>query len=230
MKGVGGVLFLITLDVARDERSLFVVQRREDASEALALLERYLSWEQRLIETKLHQMVHLLTQARHYGIRAETVSLDRWFYVAWFIPLVLKAGYRRVVVPDRADRYYQYQGQRMTGAEIRAILSPSDFRPAAYRGKKRRLASRVVEHEKLGRIKLVFVEEFNKKDQPTRRYGLMCTDPDYADELVYRAHKLRWKIEEGYRRCGSIMASGPSTAATGTPSTVISPSSSCPCC
>ncbi len=27
----------------------------------------------------------------------------------------------------------------------------------------------------------------------------MCTDPDYPDELVYRAHKLRWKIEEGYR-------------------------------
>ncbi|HFD39754.1 MAG TPA: hypothetical protein ENJ31_07925 [Anaerolineae bacterium] len=199
MKGVGEVLFLITLDVARDEPSLFVVRRREDATEALALLERYLSWEQRLIETKLHQMVHLLTEARRYGIRAETVSLDRWFYVAWFIPLVLKAGYRRVVVPDRADRYYQYQGQRMTGAEIRATLSPSDFHPAAYRGKKCRLASRVVEHEKLGRIKLVFVEEFNKKDQPTRRYGLMCTDPDYADELVYRAHKLRWKIEEGYR-------------------------------
>jgi hypothetical protein len=28
---------------------------------------------------------------------------------------------------------------------------------------------------------------------------LLCTDPDYPDELVYRAHKLRWKIEEGYR-------------------------------
>jgi len=27
----------------------------------------------------------------------------------------------------------------------------------------------------------------------------MCTDPDCPDELVYRAHKLRWKIEEGYR-------------------------------
>jgi hypothetical protein len=27
----------------------------------------------------------------------------------------------------------------------------------------------------------------------------MCTDPDYPDELVYRAHKLCWKIKEGYR-------------------------------
>ena len=79
------------------------------------------------------------------------------------------------------------------------LNAPDDFEPAAYKGKKCRLASRIVEHEELGRVKLVFVEEFNKKDQPTRCYGLMCTDPHYPDELVYRAHKLRWKIEEGYR-------------------------------
>ena len=200
MQGVGDVVFLVTLDVAREERSLFVVRRGDgDVEEALTLLESYLSWEQAEVETKLHQMVHLLAQVRNYGIRAETASLDRWFYVSWFIQRVLEAGYRRVVVPDRADRYYSYRGQRMTGAEIRATLSPQDFRPAVYRGKKCRLTSRVVEHEELGRIKLVFVEEFNKKGQPTRRYGLVCTDPDYPDELVYRAHKLRWKIEEGYR-------------------------------
>ena len=206
MQGVGDVVFLVTLDVAREERSLFVVRRGDgDVEEALTLLESYLSWEQAEVETKLHQMVHLLAQVRNYGIRAETASLDRWFYVSWFIQRVLEAGYRRVVVPDRADRYYSYRGQRMTGAEIRATLSPQDFRPAVYRGKKCRLASRVVEHEELGRIKLVFVEEFNKKGQPTRRYGLVCTDPDYPDELVYRAHKLRWKIEEGYREMRQIV-------------------------
>jgi hypothetical protein len=198
MTGVGKVLFLITLDVAREERTLFVV-RHQEVEQALTLLDTYLSWEQAEIETKLHQMVDLLTQVRAYGIQSETASLDRWYYASWFIKKVLTAGYRRVVVPDRADRRYLYQGQRMTGAQIRATLSPDDFKPAAYKGKKCRLASRVVEHEELGRVKLVFVEEFNKKDQPTRCYGLMCTDPDYPDELVYRAHKLRWKIDEGYR-------------------------------
>jgi len=196
--GMGKVLFLITQEVASGERTLFVV-RHQEVEQALSLLETYLSWEQAEIETKLHQMVELLTQARAYGIQSETASLDRWYYVAWFILEVLAAGYQRVVVPDRADRHYLYQGQEMTGAQIRATLTPDDFEPAAYKGKKCRLASRIVEHEELGRVKLVFVEEFNQKDQPTRCYGLMCTDPDYPDGLVYRAHKIRWKIEEGYR-------------------------------
>jgi hypothetical protein len=197
---VGAVFFLLTYDIARDERTLFVVRRGAEGVEAaLNLLETYLSWEQAEVETKLHQMVNLLTQVRHYGIQAETASLDRWYHVAWFIQEVLAAGYRRVVVPDRADRSYHYQGQPMTGAQIRDTLQPQDFVPAAYKGKKCRLASRIVEHEKLGQVQLVFVEELNKQDQPTRRYALMCTDPDFADDLVYRAHKLRWKIEEGYR-------------------------------
>jgi len=198
MTGVGKVLFLITQQVASGERTLFVV-RHQEVEQALALLDTYLNWEQAEIETKLHQMVELLTQAWAYGIQSETASLDRWYYVSWFILEVLAAGYQRVVVPDRADRHYLYQGQWMTGAQIRATLSLDAFEPAAYKGKKCRLASRIVEHEELGRVKLVFVEEFNKKDQPTRCYGLMCTDPDYPDELVYRAHKLRWKIEESYR-------------------------------
>lgn len=193
------VFFLITHDIARDERTLFVVRSDEGVEVALSLLETYLSWEQAEMETKLHQMVNLLTQVRTHGIQAETASLDRWYFASWFIQEVLAAGYRRVVVPDRADRSYLYQGQQMTGAQIRATLSPDDFKPAAYRGKKCLLASCLVEHEELGQVKLVFVEEFNKKDQPTRCYGLMCTDPDYPDDLVYRAHKLRWKIEEGYR-------------------------------
>jgi hypothetical protein len=194
------VFFLITNDVARDERTLFVVRRGEsDAETALALLETYLSWEQVTIETKLHQMVSLVTQVRAYGIQAETASFDRWFFVSWFIQEVLHAGYQRVVVPDRADRTYSYQGQQMTGKEIRATIAPDEFQPAHYKRKRCLLASRLVGYGEVGQVKLVFVEEFNKKDQPTRRYALLCTDSAYDNELVYRAHKLRWKIEEGYR-------------------------------
>lgn len=198
MQGVGDIIFLIAEDVARDERTLFVV-RDQQIEPALALLDRYLSWQQAEIETKLHQMVELVTQVRTYGLLAETASFDRWYYVAGFIQQVLAAGYHRVIVPDRADRHYMYQGQLMSGQQIRDTLSPEAFKAAKYRGKTCRLASRLVMHDHLGPVKLVFVEEFNKKDQPPRTYTLLCTDPDYPDELVYRAHKLRWKIEEGYR-------------------------------
>ncbi len=198
MKGVGPVTFLITEDVARGERTLFVVSGPEQ-EQVLALLDTYLSWQQTAVETKLHLMVDLVSKARQYGIRAETASFDRWYHVSWFIREVLAVGYQRVVVPDRADRTYTYQGERVSGQQIRDTLSPDEFKPAKYGGKKCRLASRVVQHDQLGQVKLLFVEEFNKKDQPPRNYALLCTDPEYADELVYRAHKLRWKIEEGYR-------------------------------
>jgi len=198
MKGVGAVICLIAEDVARGERTLFVVGGQQ-IEPALALLDSYLSWQQAEVETKLHQMVELVTKVRACGILAETASFDRWYYVAWFIQAVLAAGYQRVVVPDRADRSYLYQGQQMSGQQIRDTLSPHEFNPAKYRGKKCRLASRLVQHDQLGPVKLVFVEEFNKKDQPPRSYILLCTDPNYPDELVYRAHKLRWKIEVGYR-------------------------------
>jgi len=184
--------------VARGERTLFVVPG-QDQEAALALLDTYLSWQQAEVETKLHQMVELVTKVRSYGIVAETASFDRWYYVPWFIQKVLAAGYQRVVIPDRVDRNYIYQQQQMSGRQIRECLCSDEFKAARYQGKKCRLASRLVEHEQLGQLKLVFVEEFNKKDQPPRSYILICTDPDYPDELVYRAHKLRWKIEEGYR-------------------------------
>jgi hypothetical protein len=198
MKGGGAVTFLITEDVARGERTLFVVSGQQPEP-ALAWLDTYLSWQQTEVETKLHQMVELVTKVRTYGLRAETASFDRWYYVAWFIRQVLAAGYQRVVVPDRADRSYTYQGQSMSGQAIRDTLAPTEFKPAHYRGKKCQMASRRVQHDQLGEVKLVFVQELNQKNQPPRLYILLCTDPDYPDELVYRAHKLRWKIEEGYR-------------------------------
>jgi len=198
MKGGGTVTFLITEDVARGERTLFVVSGQQPEP-ALALLDTYLSWQQAEVETKLHQMVDLVQKVRTYGIRAETASFDRWYYVAWFIQQVLATGYQRVVVPDRADRSYLYQGQLLSGQAIRDTLFPDEFKPAQYRGKKCQVASRRVQHDQLGEVKLVFVQELNQKNQPPRLYILLCTDPDYPDELVYRAHKLRWKIEEGYR-------------------------------
>jgi hypothetical protein len=198
MKGVGEIIYLIAEDVARGERTLFVVPGHK-TEQALALLDTYLSWQQAEIETKLHQMVDLVTKVRAYGILAQTASFDRWYYVSWFIQAVLAAGYQRVVVPDRVDRNYIYQGQPMSGQQIRDTLSSDEFKPAKYRGKKGQLASRLVRHDQLGQVKLVFVAEFNQKGQPPRTYILLCTDPDYPDELVDRTHKLRWKIEEGYR-------------------------------
>jgi len=81
MKGGSAVTLLIAEDVARGERTLFVVAAQQPEP-ALALLDTYLSWQQVEVETKLHQMVELTKQVRACGIQAETASFDRWYYVA----------------------------------------------------------------------------------------------------------------------------------------------------
>jgi hypothetical protein len=51
----------------------------------------------------------------------------------------------------------------------------------------------------LGRIKLVFVQEYTRQGKLAQAYALMCTDRRYANAQVCRAYKLRWRIEEIYR-------------------------------
>jgi hypothetical protein len=228
MTGVGDVLFLITQEVASGEQTLFVV-RHQEVEQALALLDTYLSWEQADIETKLHQMVELLTQARAYGVQSETASLDRWYYVSWFILEVLAAGYQRVVVPDRADRRYLCQGQEMTGAQIRATLSQttSSLLPTRARSADWPPAS--------SSMRNWAGSNWSLSKSSTRRINLHvamgCCAPipttlmNWCTAPTNSAGRSRKAIA----RCVSIMASGLSTAAIGMPSMDTLPSPSCPC-
>ena len=43
------------------------------------------------------------------------------------------------------------------------------------------------------------MKELGAHNKILQRYALMCTDVTFHNDQVYRAYKLRWKIEECYR-------------------------------
>jgi hypothetical protein len=142
-------------------------------------------------------MIELLRQGREAGICAETATFDRWFYAVWFIQEVLALGFKRVAIKARANLRYLYRGEELTIDQLQHQVT--DYRRAPGCDRRLKFAALRVIQPGLGRIKLVFVREYSCEGKLTQEYVLMCTDPRYANHKVYRAYKLRWRIEEIYR-------------------------------
>lgn len=193
---IGQVVLLVAECLADGGRLLIVAQPDKQAH----LLERVhclLAQRGAADNTKLHLMLDLLQQGRQAGIRAETATFDRWFYAVWFIKEVLALGFKRVVIKARANIRYRYHGEEQTIDQLQHQVS--SYRRAPGASKQVKFAALRVIQPGLGRIKLVFVREYSGQGKLTQEYVLMCTDYRYANHKVYRAYKLRWRIEEVYR-------------------------------
>ncbi len=203
-KELGDVLLVVVKCLEDDHLDLYVLPRL-DESQVMTRLEQMLARPGEADPTKLTIMLDLLRQDKQeLGIRAETATFDRWYYVVDFIVKVLALGFKRVVIKAKRNIPYLYQGEWLTIEEIRPRLPAADYEDCSFKNKNKnnettRLASVKVEQKGLGRIQLVFVEEINRQGKVSQSYALMCTDVHYAAADVYRAHKLRWRIEEFYR-------------------------------
>jgi hypothetical protein len=149
--------------------------------------------------SRLQVMLRLLKLARQADVQAETAVFDRWFYVTSFIAHVLALGFVRVVIKTKRDIPYLYRGQTYTTDQLWRLIPAQRFRRQRVRGQWVKLTSLRVGQDGLGQVKLVFVKELGAHNKILQRYVLMCTDPAFRNDRVYRAHKLRWKIEECYR-------------------------------
>jgi hypothetical protein len=181
-------------------RTLYLTPATISETTAIERITLTLSREQAQRESSmLYQMLQLLGMSREAGIRAETATFDRWFFVPWFICAVLALGFLRVVIKAKAGFRYTYRGKEYELDELWSLLQKQDFEPLRRNGITYELASLIVGLKGVGLVKLVFVR------QPTRRGNrmldavLMCTDVRYANEDVLRAYLLRWRIEVCYR-------------------------------
>lgn len=195
-KGIGQVILLVAECLADGGRLLIVARPDEDAH-LLERVHRLLVQRDKADNTKLHLMLELLRQGCEAGVRAETATFDRWFYAVWFIQQVLALGFKRVVIKARANIRYLYRGEELTIDQLQSKVR--GYRRAAKDSDLLKFAALRVIQPGLGRVKLVFVREYNHQDKLTQEYALMCTDPRCANDQVYRAYKLRWRIEEIYR-------------------------------
>jgi hypothetical protein len=196
--GVGRVSLLVAEDLTDQARTLFVT--RADSDEVLLQrVELAVAQHVDADTSRLQVMLRLLKLARQADVQAETAVFDRWFYVTSFIAHVLALGFVRVVIKAKRDIPYLYRGQTHTIDQLWRLIPAKRFRRQRVRGQWVKLTLLRVGQEGLGQVKLVFVKELGGHNKILQRYVLMCTDPAFRNDQVYRAHRLRWKIEECYR-------------------------------
>jgi len=197
-EGVGCVSLLVAEDLADQARTLFVT--RTDSDEViLPRLELAVAQHIDADTSRLQVMLRLLKWARQANVQAETAVFDRWFYVTGFITQVLALGFARVVTKAKRDIPYTYHGQTYTIDQLWRLIPAKRFRRQCVRGQWVKLTALHVWQDGLGHIKLVLVKELGAHNKILQRYVLMCTDVTFRNDQVYRAYKLRWKIEECYR-------------------------------
>ena len=198
VEGIGRVSLLVAEDLTDQERTLFLT-RAGRAEVLLPRVELALAQHVDADTSRLNVMLRLLGLARQAGVHAETAVFDRWFYVAGFMAQVLALGFARVIIKAKRDIPYTYRGETCTIDQLWQRLPARRFRRQRVRGQWVKLAALKVGHGELGRVKLVFVKELGAHNKIVQSYVLMCTDAMFGNVRVYRAHKLRWKIEECYR-------------------------------
>ena len=196
--GMGRISLLVTEDLADQERTLFLTRAAPD-DVLLQRLELALAQHIEADTSRLRVMLHLLGLTRQAGVQAETAVFDRWFYVTGFIAQVLALGFARVILKVKRDIPYTYHGQTYTVEHLWRFVPVPRFHRQRVRGQWVKLAALRVQQEGLGAVKLVFVKELGQHNKILQQYVLMCTDSRFRNDQVYRAHKLRWKIETCYR-------------------------------
>jgi len=196
--GVGRVSLLVAEDLADQERTVFAT--RADRDEViLQRLELDVAQHADANTSRLQVMLRLLKLACQANVQAETAVFDRWFYVTGFIAQVLALGFARVVTKAKRDIPYTYHGQTYTIDQLWRLVPAQRFRRQRVHGQWVKLTAVRVWQEGLGHIKLVLVKELGAHNKILQHYVLMCTDVTFRNDQVYRAYKLRWKIEECYR-------------------------------
>jgi len=198
---LGRVMLIVAEHVDDAVRRLYVLPV-QDKAQATSLLSLVLSHTPDGVPSgKLRLMLDLLHLGRQAGIRSETATFDRWYFVPWFIQEVLALGFKRVVIPAKAGFNYTYGRQTYDLPELWELWQPQDFEAVTCRHKPYRLLSRRVGMKDLGVVHMVFIEELNRKGEAVHRFVLMCTDLRFAPLDVLRVYKLRWYIEVCYREC-----------------------------
>ncbi len=182
-------------------RHLYVlpVQDKADATSLLSLVLNHTS--DGVSSGKLRLMLDLLRLGREAGIRSETATFDRWYFIPWFILDVLALGFKRVVIPAKAGFNYTYDGQTVDLPGLWDLWCPQDFVDTTCRSRSYRLLSRHVGMKDVGVVQMVFIEELNRKGEVVHRFVLMCTDLHFPPLHVLLVYKLRWFIEVCYREC-----------------------------
>jgi hypothetical protein len=197
---VGAVMLVVAEHMADGVGTLYVLPAGTDGATAITRITEVLSREQQQQAAgQVQRMLTLLRLSRAAGIRAETATFDRWFFIPWFITAVLALGFKRVVIKAKEGFTYTYAGREHRLQALWAHVPRADFTPVTHRGHTYHIAPLIVTLTGVGQVKLVFVRQRMRGRMRWLESVIMCTDVTAAPDAILRWYLLRWRIEVCYR-------------------------------
>ena len=151
----------------------------------------------RRVETKEGKntlAIEMLQRVLNAGIEAEYLLIDSWYAKPNFIKEATQEGIDVVCRIANNDCIWHFKGKHRTLDALYASLSKTTYvRSGAYGKIRYRYFDTIVEHHKLGRVKLVFLRTSKEM------IILLSTDLLLDAEKIIDTYKKRWNIEQGYK-------------------------------
>lgn len=157
-------------------------------------------------KTRLTLASELLQEVHAAGIREQIISMDSWFVTKALVSDLIKLGYHWVG-RIKSNRICHVNGTRVNVQEVAKAIPFHEWQetPVLYKTQKKRkskkvqyVASRIVDLQSLGRIKMVFVKEKLEGDVAlflgSDRFNLSALE-------LLMLYVKRWRIETYFRDC-----------------------------
>lgn len=171
--------------------------RRRDISEFTARVHHRTNAYQRKSETnkgKNTLAIDMLKRALDNGVEADYLLVDSWYAKPNFIKQANDLGMPVIARVANNKLIWNFKGKHKTLNSIYENLKNIRHMQSGKYGKiSYKYFDKIVEHEILGKVKLVFLH--TGKDLLV----FISTDIDIAGKDILQTYKKRWNIEQGYK-------------------------------
>ncbi len=138
--------------------------------------------------------MEMLRRALNEGITADYLLIDSWYAKPNFIKEAREEGVDVIARIANNNRIWNFKGKHKTLDALYISLSKVKHEKPGHYGKiLYRYFDAIVEHKKLGKVKLVFLRT------PKELIVLICTDLSLNATQIISTYKKRWNIEQGYK-------------------------------
>lgn len=146
-------------------------------------------------ETKLDLALSMVKRVLKQGVVADCLLMDSWYAKPGFLKNILSEGLPVIARLPLNDKIWHFKGKQKTLERIYQIQVKTRSQKAGRYGNIRyAYSSAILEHGKLGRVKVVFIRADAKRLIP-----ILATDTTLSDEEIIETYKKRWDIEQGYK-------------------------------
>ena len=147
-----------------------------------------------IMKGKSQIAIDMVKRALKHGIYADYLLVDSWYSKPVFIKAINDLGLAVISRMANNNAIWNFvEKEKTLDAIYKKFEALKNVKAGLYGKIKFTYLSAVVEHKKVGKIKIVFIK-INDKLIP-----LVSTNLELTDDEVIEIYKRRWDIEQGYK-------------------------------